>query len=246
MYKDPNIKNLLPPRDRVYQCPCGWTAEIKYISSHKRRDKKDLDPVCRGKATPAPEGAVITFGEHEGWVVGKDGKALKPLEPLNIPGENDIKEETDGGEYGDEVYEFRGDDGFLDPEEVARQLNLARQQDFLGTANDATSEIPPEIAPGDYFLEPPTPEPQVSTLPEKVTLPVIVRVMYDWAKSRGWNKGDGSLSAFVTDVLLDYWNNCMGMIVVVARRDEIGVDRWLGERALSAAPVGNGKKGVDK
>ncbi len=239
MYKDPNIHNLLPPRDRVYTCPCGWTAEAKYLSAHKRRDKKDLDPACKGKATPALEGARITYGEHEGWIVGPDGKPVQPPPPPTPP---------PPPEELARPFEFTGDEGFLDPEEVARRLNEARQSDtseVFETPND--DGLPLDGVPsGDYFLEPPVSQPQVSTLPEKVTLPVIVRVMYDWAKSKGWNKGDGSMSAFVTDVLLDYWNNCMGMIVLVAKRDEIGVDgHWMEERALAGVPTANGKS-VDK
>ena len=240
-----NIKDITPPPDAIWQCPCGFTAEYRYLPGHRKGKKNN--PGCVGKLRAAPRGSFISYGPHEGWFVGDDGKPverLKPTYPEPVePTDSTKQPDTSPDSPKIEAYEFTGDEGTLDPEEIARQFNERRQLDDSAGLPDAGGEIPV----GDYVLEPPVGPPQVSNLKESVSLPVIVRVMYDWAKSKGWNKGDGSLSAFVTDILLDYWHNCMGMVVLVAKRDELGIDTpWMEERSLVASPEGNGKSSVDK
>ena len=47
--------------------------------------------------------------------------------------------------------------------------------------------------------------------------------MYDWMKGQGWNAGQGTLSDWVTDIVMDHWKHCLGMGIFILRREEVDV-----------------------
>jgi hypothetical protein len=113
-----------------------------------------------------------------------------------------------------------------DAEEIARRLNAQRLA--LGGDGPLPPDVdmsgfggPPASPPPDWVVQSPEGEIHVSQAREAVSLPVTIRVFYDWARQEGWFQGDGSLSAFVTDCLLDHFGNCLGKVLVVADREEV-------------------------
>ena len=114
-----------------------------------------------------------------------------------------------------------------DPEAVAREINRAKPDlASFGVDPSALSLpplLPPEGGPG-WTVEPPE-RPQVTVERISVSLPAVVHVWYDWARQEGWRVGDGSLSAFVTDCLLDHFRNCWGKMLVVADARELNRGR---------------------
>ncbi len=124
-------------------------------------------------------------------------------------------------------YEWLGDSPTepLDPEEIARRFNEQRQAEALPGLDGlfGGDGMAGDLPPGEYHVEAPEGIPKVSTTRETVYLPVKVRVMYDYCRSKGWHQGDGGLSAFVWDFLLCHFQTCMGLEVYVAPRQEVAV-----------------------
>lgn len=205
----------LPGADRSaesqWSCPCGWTGRYNSLVGHRKGYKKR--PACQGKIFP---------------VSG-------PLAPPEVLVEEDDSHE-DAPEDASPPPKVKGwnyDDPELlpeDPEELAALLmrearrgnghtngnghgpidnsDLLAQDDFAGS-----------VAPGEFSVEPGAPV-VPSQYRETVYLSAKARVIYDWARAHGWKRGDGSMSAFVLDVLTDHFEGCWGkQIVVVEKAD---------------------------
>ncbi len=212
----PDVNQWKPPMDRVYRCPCGFVSEYRYVTGHRRGKKKHPD--CnKGKIMPCEPGVTLNYGPHLGWIVGDDGEAHEPLpQPPALPELPPISELADLESLTSSLD---------DPEEIARRLNEGRAPENIYP--DISSLLDgAEVTEGEkeYSIEPSAATAAPSNVKEQVSLPVVVRVMYDWARSKGWNEGDGTLSDFVTAMLLDHWNECMRMAIVVVNRDSFEFD----------------------
>ena len=116
-------------------------------------------------------------------------------------------------------WEWTGRAEAEDPEEIARQINLSRQ---AAPPRDGDGGGLHLIGEGDWEAD--IAQGPISSAREQVVLPATMRVMYDYCRSQGWLQGDGSMSSWVTDVILDWWVNRYGMAIVVARREEVGLN----------------------
>ena len=197
-----NIKDWKPPpSDSIWQCPCGYTATWKSAMAHRKGWKNR--PECNGRLsmvhdpTATPEDLATAAAD-----AAADGPVFDdtPVSPTFTPSMS-----------------------VLDPEEVARQLNRGRRPiDLEGAVLDlqhTLDDMGDEAA--DWSIETPEGVSVASQAKETVSLPVVVRVMYDWAKNQGWHQGDGTLSSFVTDVVLDHFENCWGKRIVVVDETQL-------------------------
>ena len=103
-------------------------------------------------------------------------------------------------------------------EEIARLYNQRRQGPPPPSDNGNGHGVRP--LEDDWLAE--TPQGPVSSAREPVLLPVVIKLIYDWCRGQGWHQGDGSMSAFVTDVVLCHWVDCMDKAIVVTDRSAIG------------------------
>jgi len=220
-------------KESRWQCPCGYTGTFGVVSSHRKGWKNR--PACDGRIF-AVTGPDAPAGQSP---PARDTPAPAAPAERAAPAENaaptgaGVAWEYDPGALADG----------LDAEEINRIINLGRADAttddgmaFAFGASDAgdpgNGTVPPldgdgagaeDLPPGDWRLVPAGPNPQVSQAREAVTLPAVVRVMYDYAVSHeGWRQGDGTLSAFIWDVVIDHWKHCWCKAVVV-------IDRWEGE-----------------
>jgi hypothetical protein len=133
-------------------------------------------------------------------------------------------QEPAGDDSMPSAFDLRPDDQLgEDPEEMARQFNLEKAVEAVGHNghNGVGGSIgSTDLPPGDWQVEQPS-QPQVSQAREVVSLPWFVRGMYDWARAKGWYVGDGTISAFVGDCLIDHFTSCWGKAIVVVDRDQV-------------------------
>lgn len=223
------MAQLRPAKDSIWRCPCGTETTWQEMLRHRRGWKKRPD--CTGSITPVdpPYTPFEMMQQKLNKLDSTDAEAAAPDDsaiPVSTPHHPALPEAP----AKRKVYEYQPDPAELsnpldDPEELARQFNLSSKSvlddtfapDIGGGGGIGGGEMPP----GDWHAEMPPVLPPPSQARETVSLPIIVRVMYDWAKSEGWKKGDGSLSSFVTDCLLDHFNNCWDKAVVVVDRQEV-------------------------
>lgn len=212
-----------PAADSIWQCPCGFEGIYKKVVGHRKGYKRR--PECTGKIIPinppySPIQKLKELANQQAAVQATAGVEATPDEVRAVSPPPAPKRPV--FEYKPDVVERTALD---DPEELARQFNLSSKaliDDAFGGDNGAGGGIGGSgLPPGDWKLETPPELPAPSQARETVSLPIIVRVMYDWAKAEGWHKGDGSLSAFVTDCLLDTFNNVWDKAVVVVDRQEV-------------------------
>lgn len=118
------------------------------------------------------------------------------------------------------------DDWFSDTEDseaLARRLLEERRGaegggNGNGGSNGDTNGYGPFDA-GEFYLEgAPAPATQQSL---SVRLPIDILVYYDAFKRMGWNRGDGTISAFVADCLLVFFQDVWGLEIFVANREDI-------------------------
>jgi len=212
-----------PPPDEIYRCACGFEAPYYKALGHLHGAKKR--PECLG-----PEGKPHLTLVANAWGDNGESRSTVPSTPgtptpVSTQPERTVAsaERDDGDEEADldgtrngafSVFEYTGMET-NDPEEIARRLLQQRQAQppSDGTMLGGDGEWAAEFPPG----------PQ-SQAREVVYLPVVVRIMYDWFRANGWSQADGSLSAWVTDMVLCHWVQCMGKAVVVVDREEVGLN----------------------
>ncbi|MDP2661916.1 MAG: hypothetical protein Q8R28_14415 [Dehalococcoidia bacterium] len=241
MYVDPT-ERWRPAYDSIWRCPCGVQARYAALCGHRKGYKKR--PECKGRITmvSAPggsDGNLANAPEHGSVHPVGLGALPGPEEPYGDPVGQDP-------ELGGVPHEPMDEIPVDDAESIARQFN-ERKRHLLEPgfihADHLTAGVIEEYASpdGDFYTEKPEEASDASTAREVVSLPVIVRVFYDWARGRGWHQGDGSLGSFVTDCLLDHFNNCWGVAVVVVRRDEVAIDDG-GTNQQGLLVTSNGRK----
>lgn len=127
--------------------------------------------------------------------------------------------ESQEGQHGTfDGYEFLPGDDPTDSEEIARRLLEQR-------SSPVDSVVPPEaLQEGEWQIEAPKEESPISQSRESVSLLITTRVMYDWFRANGWRQGDGSMSAWVTDVINTFWTHVLGKAIVVVDREEVMAD----------------------
>ena len=123
------------------------------------------------------------------------------------------------------VWEYQGTDEELpeqkpeDPEAVARRLREELNSETpTGVGGDGRGELE-----GDFIVEQATGPVSLQKVRQTVELPPVVLVWYDYFKNQGWFQGDGSISAFVTDFLLDHIRNCFGLRVIIVSETEVQI-----------------------
>jgi hypothetical protein len=123
------------------------------------------------------------------------------------------------------VYEYQGIDDELpeqisdDPEVIARRyLEQLNKEAPTGVGDDGHGGLE-----GDLIVETTTGPVSLQKVRQTVELPPVVLVWYDYFKNLGWFQGDGSISAFVTDFLLDHIRNCFGLRVIIVSETEVQI-----------------------
>lgn len=216
---------------RVWACPCGYEGTYHVVVSHRKGWK--LRPSCNGKIYPinGPDPRKGARTDSTPTEVGDE----PPAHPESVTPAPTLTEEPPPHESVAIPTDLTND------EEVARLLNMQRDGQigaaelaaaFAAGGNGHNGTIDPTdfsyhggdgLPPGDWRLLPPGPDAQVSQARETVTLPAVVRVMYDWAVNVGWKAGDGSLSAFIWDICSDHFAHCWNKRIVVIDRSEVTV-----------------------
>ena len=216
------FRERVKDREQLYSCSCGRTGTWSQMTGHQHG--ADKRPECQGGIRKIDASDVGAVGPS---------RTPNPLESEPV--------------FRPHAYEYTGEPVPDDPDEIARRmirgdypLNTApplsddwlRQLQTDADGGDTGDGAPPgrngdfggeDVGGGDWRTQPPGGLPAVSTRSESVILPNSVRIMYDWARANGWNQGDGSLSAFVTDILLDHWRVCWGKLIGVLDRSEVDV-----------------------
>ncbi len=241
------LERIRPDPDSMWGCPCGWVSPFSKIGGHRRGWRSR--PECQGNVFRLPEGTASNMPAENRpppFIPKSEQARSEQAEPTRAALAQDEPSGYDSPEQAESAadslfgpVEILGDEGILESERIARELNLQKAQ-ADGLDIFAGIEGVDEPPPGDWQID--TPEGQrheVSTTRESVSLPAIIRVWYDYFRSRGWFAGDGSMSAFCTDMLLHHFNGCFGLAVVVVSREDIGDPKWVVEaKALSAVDGG--------
>jgi len=225
---DRSIRDRMPPADSMWQCPCGRVDTYAKLIGHRNGWRKR--PACKGQIRPLDDSLLYTEVVEKLQVQ----EAPSPIEPV-IAQEEESPEDTDL---------FAED--LTDPEAIARALN----QQFHSTEPDiatlarlsapgAGRGSPGTLPPGEWSADKGVGPLAVSEDRISLTLPVMHRLMYDWAVAQGWRTGDGSFSAFVDDLLLDYYRSCWGVGLFVAPLEDINDPRLIGPRLEAASPSPN-------
>lgn len=222
-----NLANKTPPLDSVWECPCGYTNSYQSVCAHRKGWRKREG--CRGTG---PNGPGRIWMVHPGssetgtqWMPesslaeAHEAPAAPPIEPEAEPLPEAGDEEIPSDVFA--PFEYTGED----PEALAAAL-LRDRPSFDAPSPNGNGHGPVDtvsLDEGEWSEEKSSGPPAISEFREAVTLPAVARVIYDWARAQRWHQGDGSLSAFVTDVLLDHFRECWGMKIVVVSREEVEV-----------------------
>ena len=229
----------------IWRCPCGYEDNYRAMLGHRKGIK--THPACASGRIEFVRGA---NGETEDvrlqpgqpgaveWPQANPNSKASRVAPQDTPLTTDVQVEPDlptspqpAGPPGDDgpslasAFDLKPDgDLGEDPEEMARQLNLEKAVEAVvgrdGHAGGNGTNRSADLPPGDLRVEQPD-QPQISQAREVVSLPWFVRGMYDWARAKGWHVGDGTISAFVADCLIDHFTTCWGKAIVVVNRDDV-------------------------
>lgn len=201
----------MPPEDSVWRCPCGYQGSYSHVRAHRKGHKKR--PAC---------------------AVGP----MRPIDPELLTQEARLKDERVALEHAEQMQEaqeqesppFAPFDDFIeaadddeDPEALARMINERGgiPKPFIdGFQDDDPFALPPD---SDWTTEPgdlPT-QPTRDTL--QVAMPVEILVWYDWSRKKGWGVGakDQSLSAWLTELVYDYFHNVFGVGLFILPLSEV-------------------------
>ncbi len=219
----------------MWRCPCGVEGSFQDMALRHRRGWKKR-PACNGKlecvypGTPKPplEAQVMTPPSAPARNAGSAHNADSAhREVSSVDGtQAPPKLEIGTVHFAEYRMPVPGEEDPDDPEVIARRFN----EQLLGIA-------PPgedggfgsfgggdNLPPGDYRLEPPERELAPSSDRISVQLPIAVRVYFDFARTElGWHRGDGSLSAFIADVVEAHFVECWGCRVGLIKMEELGV-----------------------
>lgn len=238
--------------DAIFGCPCGKRGGYTEIVGHRHGYKLrpecnkggmfDVDPLTNEKAVKGSP-AALKSGETVNVETGEISGSLAP--PIESPPPSDP--DTEVPFHKPVGYEADPIDESGDEEEIARQV-LSRRgitADSAGLswwqdAHQATQQPPSNgsgsdggggddggdddgLPPGDWKEGAPGLPVHPSQVRENVSLPVQVRLMYDYHKAHGWHFGQDTISDWVTDMLFDHWKNCLGKGIYILDREEVDV-----------------------
>ena len=216
---------ITPPADSIWECPCGIQLPFQDMALKHRRGWKKR-PECDGKihcvfpGTPkVPVPTAIAQAAQAAQAAQKDVSAIDGTQAPPKPEPREIH-------FTEYRVPIPGEEDPDDPEVIARRLNELVLGSNAGGQGGQTGSfggggLDDSLPPGDWRVEPP--EKDVSTSTDRITvsLPITVRMYYDICRQKGWNKGDGSLSAFIADCMEDYFNNCLNFVIAVLDREEL-------------------------
>ncbi len=213
-----SIARITPPRDSMWRCPCGYEARFSQMAGHRHGYR--TRPACHGKAQRLTVGTVTLDTLNDGQPMVKDTSIdieavdATPIEPIKTP----ISHNYYVADAIDQPDDIEPPD---DPEELARRLQeqLLERQGYSHSTNG--NGIGADD--GDFYLESPSGVPHISVDRIAVTLPIQAYMMYDWAKGVGWRRGDGSISAFIWDMVFNMWRYGLKKVIVVADTEEVGL-----------------------
>lgn len=241
-----------PPNDSIWGCPCGLRDKYTVVRSH-RKGWKNRPGCSKGGMFPISEDAFPPKGTPLGEIANLPGET--PPDPQvpdfdadrdpGGPGSGAVAPELAAAEATGPGVEpipdpIIGPDGEVqNAEEIAASLNRrADPLDGLDLEQYLAGE--PEVSdlqvrPGEFEVQPAPPGAPVTEARETVLLPVVVRLMHDWARSHGWFEGDGSLSAFIWSCTRYVWSEVLGLEFVVVKREEVEGDGEAEHRRAEAA-----------
>ncbi len=191
------------------------------------------NPPCRGPGPRGP-GKVWMIDPGSGpWVARVFSEEIPaPASPASqsssqtsVPDSNLAPPEEAGGAGAGPTgpWEYRLQDPLDDLQTRAPEMNRQMQagdSQVIGNGHGPTTMEELEAA-GEWVEDR---GPAVQKVPggsETVYLPAVIKVWYQWCLDNGWKVGDGSLGAWVTDVLLTHMNVCMGKGIYVMDRTEV-------------------------
>lgn len=218
-----DLKSLPPidPRSR-WRCPCGFEDTYYAVRGHRYHLKGH--PQCKGKMVkiwdPAQDTQVTQATETTEVIQDTQVTPIVPAAPeataTELPPQAIAKVP---------VYEYLGADEELpeqisdDPEVIARRyLEQLNKEAPTGVGGDGHGELE-----GDFIVEQTAGPVSLQKVRQTVELPPVVLVWYDYYKNQGWMQGDGSISSFVIDFLLDHIRNCLGMRVIIVSETEVEI-----------------------
>lgn len=221
------VQLFRPHPEGIWRCSCGYENRYLSVVAHRRGYAKNPKKwaTCAGGFEMIQAGPTL----YDERYVQREEPELAPVEAPGDPSAegppDDLLEieHTLSFPAPTTADELSPDDA----ESLAQRLNAQKSHDEPDPFGfDSVEEYP--LGDEQFRVEPPSDTTEPSQAREVVSLPVIVRLMYDYCKGQGWQQGTGSLSDFVTDILLDHFGNCWGLMVVVAKRDELEVARTNG------------------
>ena len=215
----PDVRDITPDYGSIWRCPCGWEGPFARFRGHRRGYKNR--PGCYGPGEKIWDPA---------WEESKDATVSTPTPDMDITevveapdtAPPEVAEDEQEDQEGNIPFEYRGlEDVPLgagwDPEEWARHFNAQRQQGEPPPQNGDGVLPPGGIIPpimafppgplGDFEVEPSIGPPHLTTVKQTITVPPIFLIIYDYMINAGWRQGDGTLSAMVTDFVLDHFHN---------------------------------------
>ncbi len=225
--------------DSLWRCPCGQEIRFVEFRSHRR---KPLPPECVGDAVFLSQGTGKWFGPS--LKQGQNRQTLEALAPSTL------LEKASGGDASDAtqeqspppaadhskraplppIYEYFPDSSEFgeahDPEEIARRLLSGG-----GGAGGGADLF--DLSGGGWEIDYPDDGSPQTQEQLSVKLPSVVKVWYDYMRARGWHQGDGSISAFVADALIDHFANCWNLAVLIVNKRALEAP----EEALEGEPV---------
>lgn len=230
-----------PTVDSVWRCPCGREGVLSSIAAHRRHKAKH--PECEGdieflrpgtgiKLLPYRQGGYRVHEEEDApaaspstekrQIASPDTGVATPVSPGKftelLP---DLGSFTEGPLLGED-----------DPESVAREINRQRTVGASGGGGAGSGrfggglaffdgDLPPGIGGSEWEIEPPAGIHAPTQDRVAVSLPVVFKVWYDVMVEMGWWQGDGSLSAWVVDMVSNHFAVCCDLMLAAMRRSAI-------------------------
>ncbi len=225
-----NLRDYQPHPKSRWRCPCGYEGNWDEFRGHRKGYKNREE--CHGKGVKVwepeldAEGRIVTETPKQADSETQEASQIQTPE-LGLPQSPPESELTSEDRIPLRVYEYLGTEDaeslpapHEDPEIIARrlseQLNLSAPEDIGGNGHH-------ELIEGDFVEQPAVGPPSLSPVKQTIEVPPVILVWYNWARDQGWFQGDGTISAFVTDCLLDHFRHCWGYRIVVVSEEEVSI-----------------------
>jgi hypothetical protein len=224
---------VVPPffdaRD-VLRCPCGFQGYSQSVLAHRSSTKRKKRTECEGPVE-------VVERATEGTVPMASAPVVAPPTTTPVREAPAVPVEATGEDPFPQARSWTYPAGYGEVDErdrVARQL-LAEEVGggVHPPSANGSGTVPPEISPDGLYQEPTAPV-SPSTTSISVALPADIKIMYDWARAQGWNLDDGSIGAFVYDMVSTHFRGgrmcedcgrwvgeCLGLEIYVAPKMEV-------------------------